>query len=186
MNSAAFTLTIHMVSSLDGMVAKNDNSVSWFETTDHFEKGSDAPDAEAFLNTIDCYVMGSKTYEHALVLSKTYGWAYGDKPMIVVSSRTLPVERPNIEFYSGELPDLVSGRLKPHYRNVWLVGGPMLAREFIRSGLANEIRLSILPILLGNGVLLFDQLGLELPLHVKNVTAYKNGLVELHYEIRPR
>lgn len=68
-----FNLTIHMVSSLDGIIAKKDNSVSWFETSDHYEKGVTGQDPEAFLKTIDCYVMGARTYEHALELSKSYG-----------------------------------------------------------------------------------------------------------------
>ncbi len=62
-------ITIHMVSSLDGMIAKKDNSVSWFETTNFFEKGAAEPDIPAFLKTIDCYIMGSRTYEHALELA---------------------------------------------------------------------------------------------------------------------
>ena len=77
-----------MVSSLDGIIAKKDNSVSWFETSDNYEKGVTGQDVEAFLKTIDCYVMGSRTYEHALELSKSYGWVYGDVPTIVVSSRS--------------------------------------------------------------------------------------------------
>src|ERR1700712_3332317 len=126
-------VTIHMVSSLDGFIANKDNSVSWFETSDSYEKGVNITeqDAEKFLKTIDCYVMGSHTYEHALELSKSYGWAYGDVPTIVVTHRKLPVERKNIEFYSGDLNKLVDERLKPNYRNVWLVGGSMLVKDFI-------------------------------------------------------
>src|SRR5580698_9011291 len=101
MTVATFTITIHMVASLDGMIAKKDNSVSWFETTDSYEKGSTGQDAEEFLKTIDCYVMGARTYEHALQLSASYGWAYGDTPTIVVTHRDLPIARPNIEMYSG-------------------------------------------------------------------------------------
>jgi dihydrofolate reductase len=138
----------------------------------------------AFLKTIDCYVMGARTYEHALELSKLYGWAYGDVPTIVVTHRNLPVERQNIEFYSGDLNKLVNEQLKPKYRNVWLVGGAMLAKDFIRLQLADEIRLSVLPIILGEGTLFLDQLGQEQALHLKDVTAYKNGMVELWYEIR--
>src|SRR5882757_11007203 len=111
----SFTITIHMVSSLDGMIAKNDNSISWFETTDNYEKGAGAPDAEGFLKTIDCYIMGSRTYEHALELSRSYGWAYGDVPTIVLTHRKLPVDRQNIEIYSGDLEKLVNERLKPNY-----------------------------------------------------------------------
>ena len=152
MTTGKFTVTIHMVSSLDGIIAKKDNSVSWFETTDNYEKGVEITDEDTkeFLKTIDCYVMGSRTYEHALELSKSYGWAYGDVPTIVVTHRNLPIERRNIEIYSGDLNELVNERLKPNYKNVWLVGGAMLAKEFIRLKLADEIRLSVLPIILGD------------------------------------
>jgi dihydrofolate reductase len=184
MTTDAFKVTIHMVSSLDGIIAKKDNSVSWFETADHYEKGVNEPNAEEFLKTIDCYVMGSRTYEHALELSKSYGWAYGDKPTIVVTRRALSIHRQNIEIYSGDLNELVNKRLKPNYKNVWLVGGAMLAKDFIRLKLVDEIRLSVMPIILGDGTLFFDHIELEQRLHLKDLTAYKNGMVELWYEIR--
>ncbi|UFH53786.1 dihydrofolate reductase family protein [Spirosoma sp. KNUC1025] len=179
-----FTLTIHMVSSLDGIIAKNDNSVSWFDTSDYYEKGVTEQNPEEFLKTIDCYVMGSRTYKHALELSESYGWAYGDTPTVVVSHRDLPVNRQNVELYSGDLVKLIDDRLKPNYRNVWLVGGAMLAKEFIRLNLADEIRVTVLPIILGEGLLFFDQIGQEQALHLKDVTAYKTGMVELWYELK--
>jgi len=173
-----------MVSSLDGVIAKKDNSVSWFETSADYPKGVSEQNPEEFLKTIDCYVMGSRTYEHAMELSKSYGWAYGNVPTIVATSRNLPIDRQNIEIYSGDLHKLVHERLKPNYRNVWLVGGAMLAKDFIRLKLADEIRLSILPIILGDGTLFFDHIGQEQVLHLKDVTAYKTGMVELWYEIK--
>jgi len=184
MTTNTFKITIHMVSSLDGIIAKKDNSVSWFETADYYDKGADAPNAEEFLKTIDCYVMGSRTYEHAWELSKSYGWAYGDVPTFVLTHRKLPVERQNIELYSGDLDSFVNERLKPNYKNVWVVGGAMLANHFIRASLADEIILSVLPVILGEGTLFFNQIGQEVLLHVKDVKAYKSGLVELCYEIR--
>jgi len=186
MTTTNFKITIHMVASLDGIIAKKDNSVSWFETTDHYEKGVKLTeqDMQEFLKTIDCYIMGVRTYEHALELSKSYGWAYGDTPTIVITHRNLPVDRQNIEFYSGDLNKLVNERLKPNYKNVWLVGGAMLARDFIRLKLADEIRLSVMPIILGEGTQFFDQIGQEQALHLKDVTTYKSGMVELCYEIK--
>ena len=184
MTTGTFALTIHMVACLDGMVAKKDNSVSWFETSDYYEKGITGQDPTEFLKTIDCYVMGSRTYEHALELSKSYGWAYGDTPTIVVTHRNLPIERTNIETFSGDLNELVNEHLKPNYKNVWLVGGPMLAKDFIRLQLADVIRLSILPIILGYGTPFFNHIEQEHALHLKEVTAYKNGMVELCYEVK--
>ena len=179
-----FKLTIHMVSSLDGIIAKKDNSVSWFESADNYKNGVAEENAEEFMKSIDCFVMGSRTYEHALELSKDFGWAYGDGPTIVVSHRNLPIDRKNIEVYSGDLNKLVNERLKPNYKNVWLVGGAILAKDFIRLKLADEIRLSVIPIILGDGKPFFDHIGQEQLLHLKNMIAYKNGMVELWYEIR--
>ncbi len=184
MTDSTFTITIHMVASLDGMIAKKDNSVSWFETTDSYEKGTTGQDAEEFLKTIDCYVMGARTYEHALQLSASYGWAYGDTPTIVLTHHSLPVERPNVELYSDDLDTLVNDLLKPRYKNVWVIGGAALAKDFLRANLADEIRLSVLPIILGDGTPFFDHIGQEQALHLKDVTAYKTGMVELCYAIR--
>ncbi|HEU4719208.1 MAG TPA: dihydrofolate reductase family protein, partial [Bacteroidia bacterium] len=175
MSQDEFSVTIHMVSSLDGIIARKDNSISWFETSDKYDKGVDSEDPEEFLKTIDCYVMGSKTYELALELSKKYGWAYGDKPTTVLTNRKLQTNRHNIEFYSGDLNKFVNERLKPKFKNVWVVGGSMLTKDLIRLKLADEIRVSILPIILGDGLLFFDHIGQEQALHLKDSKAYKNG-----------
>jgi dihydrofolate reductase len=172
-----------MVSSLDGFIAKKDNSISWFETSDNYEKGIDGEDPLEFLKTIDCYVMRSRTYELALELSKDYGWAYGDKPTIVLTNRNLTTDKQNIEFYSGTLSKFVTERLKANYKNVWVVGGSRLTKDFLLLKLADKIRISILPIILGDGLLFFDHIGQEQALHLKDTKAYKNGIVELCYEI---
>ena len=184
MTTDAFKVTIHMVSSLDGIIAKKDNSVSWFESADNYENGVVEENAEEFMKTIDCFVMGSRTYEHAIELSKNFGWAYGDIPTIVLSHRNLPIDRKNIEIHSGDLKKLVNERLKPNYKNIWVVGGAILVKDFLRLKIADEIRLSVVPIILGDGTPFFDHIGQEQPLHLKNMTAYKNGMVELWYEIR--
>jgi dihydrofolate reductase len=184
MESNNLKVTIHMVASLDGIIAKKDNSISWFATEDNYENGISEGNVEEFLKSIDCYVMGSRTYEHALELSKSYGWAYGNTPTIVVTHRNLPVERQNVELYSGDLTKLLNDRLKPSFRNIWVVGGAILANEFIRLNLADEIRLSVMPILLGGGTPFFDHMKQEQRLHLKNVSPYKSGMVELHYEIK--
>lgn len=184
MKTKEFKITIHMVSSLDGFIAKKDNSISWFETTDNYEKGVCEQNTEEFLNSIDCYLMGSKTYEHALELSKSYGWAYGDKPTIVLTNRQLTSNKPNIEFYSGNLKSLINNRLKPNYKNVWVAGGAEFTKSLIQQKLADEIRVSILPIILGEGLLFFDNIAQELNLHLIDSIAYKNGMIELHYKIK--
>jgi dihydrofolate reductase len=184
MSTDAPRITIHMVSSLDGFIAKKDGSISWLETTDTYEKGVTEENAEEFMKTIDCFVMGSRTYEHAVELSKDFDWAYGDVPTFVLTSRNLPADRKSIELYSGDLKKFVHETLNPKYKNVWVVGGAAVVKDFIRHGLVNDIRLTIVPIILGDGTLFFDYVAREQTLHLKDVSAFKNGMVELWYEVK--
>jgi dihydrofolate reductase len=65
-----------------------------------------------------------------------------------------------------------------------MVGGAMLTKEFLRLGLVDEINVSIAPVILGGGTPFFDAIGREYPLHLKDVTAFKDGMVEVWYEIK--
>ena len=187
MTSTDSSVTIHMAASLDGFIARKDGGVDWLETSDEFADGKtmDPELVETFLKTIDCYVMGSRTYETALRFeAQGLGWSYGDKPTFVLTSRDLPRTRDTAELYSGDLTHLVNGRLRPAFRSIWVVGGGVVAAETLRLGLADEVRYSILPILIGDGIPFFDRLDRDVALHLKEVNAYKSGMVELRYEVR--
>jgi dihydrofolate reductase len=182
-------VTIHMAASLDGFIARKDGSVDWLEASDEFADGEtmDPGFVEAFLKTIDCYVMGSRTYETALSFEgKGLGWVYGDKPTFVLTSRELPGTRDTVKFYSGDLAQFVNGRLRPTFRTIWFVGGGVVSGECLRLGLADEVRYSILPILIGDGIQFFEKLDRDIALHLAEVKAYKSGTVELRYEVRGR
>ena len=180
-------VTIHMAASLDGFIARKDGRVDWLETSDEFA-GGDSVDpgfVEVFLKTIDCYVMGSRTYETALDFeSKGLGWPYGNKPTFVLTSRDLPRIRETVEFYSGDLAQFVNERRRPAFGSIWFVGGGAVSGECLRRGLADEIRYSILPILIGDGLPFFEKLGKDVTLHLAEVKAHRSGIVELRYEVR--
>ena len=187
MENTKARVTIHMAASLDGFIARKDGSVDWLETSDTFEGGDTmAPEfVEEFLKTIDCYVMGSRTYETALHFeAKGLGWSYGDKPTFVLTSRELPKARASVEFYSGGLAPLVEERLKPNFRSIWFVGGGEVSGECLRLGLADEIRYSIMPILIGDGISFFDRLDRDVALHLVEAKTYENGMVALRYDVR--
>ena len=180
-------VTIHMAASLDGFIARKDGSVDWLETSDEFVGGDtlDPGFVEEFLKTIDCYVMGARTYETALSFeAKGLGWSYGDKPTFVLTHRQLPRTRDSVEFQSGNLAAFVNGRLRPTFRNIWFVGGGVVSAECLRLGLADEVCYSILPILIGDGIPFFGKLDRDIALHLAEVKAYKSGMVELRYEVR--
>jgi dihydrofolate reductase len=181
-NAKGRNVTLHAVSSLDGFIAKKDNNVSWMDSPGKiYERGVSISEKDIadFLKSVDCYVLGSRTYEHALEL----GWPYGDTPVVVVTNRKWPAAstRKTIEFYSGDLKTLVDEKLAPRYRNIWLVGGAMLCQRFLELGLVDEIKLTVAPVLLGEGLRLFGGSPMQERWNLKNVVAYQNGFVELSY-----
>lgn len=182
-------VTIHMAASLDGFIARKDGRVDWVETSDEFA-GGDVLDPEyiaAFLKMIDCYAMGSRTYETALRFeAQGLGWPYGDKPTFVLTSRNLPRTRSTVEFHAGDLAQFVNASLRPRFGSIWFVGGGFVSAECLRLGLADEVRYSILPILIGDGIRFFEKLEQDVALHLTEAKAYRSGTVALRYDVRGR
>lgn len=77
----------------------------------------------------------------------------------------------------------MNGRLRPVFRSIWVAGGGAVSAECLRLGLADEVRYSIVPVLIGDGIPFFEKLGKDIALHLAEVNAYKNGIVELRYEV---
>jgi dihydrofolate reductase len=179
------TVTVHMAASLDGYIARKDGSVDWLETADEFPDGEamDPAYVAEFLKSIDCYVMGSRTYELALSFeAKGMGWVYGDKPTFVLTRRSLPKARSSVQFVAGDLRQLFDEKLRPSHSSIWVVGGGSLCGECLRLGLVDEVRYSILPVVIGDGVPFFQGLDRDVALHLKEVKAYKSGMVALRYQ----
>ncbi len=186
-NNGTSRVTIHMVASLDGFIARKDGSVDWLETADTFEAGETltAADMAALLETIDCYVMGSRTYETALQYErKGMGWVYGNKPTFVLTTRELPRVGATVQFYSGDVARLVHEQLKPAFGSIWFVGGGQLTGECLRRGLADEVRVSVVPTLIGDGISFFGDLDRDVALHLLETKAYTSGMVALRYGVR--
>ena len=180
-------VTIHMAASLDGYIAREDGSVDWMETQDEFEQGEvlDPEYVRSFLDAIDCYVMGSRTYLTALDFeAKGFGWSYGDKPVYVLTSRILAKTRPTVKFHAGDLRNFFEGQLKSTFKNIWVVGGGELAGACVEGGVVDEVRYSILPVLIGKGISFFERLTRDISLRLLEVKAYQNGIVALHHEIK--
>ena len=180
-------VTIHMAASLDGFIARPNGATDWMETSDVYERGEEMDDdyVRDFLKSIDCYVMGSRTYETALAFdAKGLGWAYGEKPVFVLTTRALARPRNTVEFVSGDLAHLINARLKAQFASIWIVGGGAVCGEVLRRGLADEVRYSILPVVIGDGVRFFEGLDRDVALHLMEVKAYKSGIVALRHSVQ--
>ena len=79
---------------------------------------------------------------------------------------------------------MVNERLKPAFRSIWFVGGGAVCGECLRLGLADEVRYSIMPVLIGDGISFFEGLDKDVALHLVEAKAYESGMVALRHEVR--
>lgn len=174
-------VVLYIAASLDGYIADEDGGIEWLETfEDTYDAGEPGESFEEFFEDVDCIVMGSNTYEQVLGFE---AWPYGETPTVVTTHRDPPRVNEHVEFDDREVEQLVQDVTGRH-DFVWLAGGASLARSILSEDLIDEIRLSVIPTLLGTGIDLFGGSGIERALHLTNETAYDDGIVELRYEIR--
>jgi dihydrofolate reductase len=169
------TVSYYVACSLDGFIATVDGGVDWL--SDFHVEGEDFGYGQ-FYRSIDSMIMGSTTYEQVLGFGE---WPYRDKPCWVMSRRPLQVAPSEIiitDFGPSEVLAEIEAR---GFNRTWLVGGARAAGAFRAHGLIDEYLITVLPVLLGDGVPLFIDDGPRLNLQlVKSGNAGK-GAVTLHY-----
>ncbi|WP_254271872.1 dihydrofolate reductase family protein [Haloarcula marina] len=182
------TIVLYVATSLDGYVATPDGGVAWLDEFDTSERAGGGDEEtgddderggyDAFFADVDCLVVGSRTYEQVLGFGD---WPYADRPTYVATSRDLPRATDHVELVDGDVAEL-AGCLRREYDTVWLVGGAALAQSFLREGVVDQIRLNVVPLLLGDGIPLFGD-GPRRSLDLVETTRYPSGIVELCYDV---
>src|SRR4051812_37857234 len=158
--------------SLDGFIARRNGSYDWLLPYPPERYGYDE-----FLAAIGTIVMGRASYEQA-----RDHWSYEGKRTIVLTSRPLdPSPPPGVEAWNGDIGPLVE-TLRKGSGDVWLFGGTAAMRPFLAAGLVDRIELGIVPLLLGDGIRLFDAPTPPLGLRLESATPYPDGLEP----VRPR
>lgn len=161
-----------VASSLDGYIARTDGSIGWlFHDADY--------GYAAFYSTIDTVVMGRTTYELSLSLGP---YPFSGKKAYVFSKSRGGTRDEHAEFVAGDVGAFVAGLCAQPGRDIWLVGGAQLAREFLAADLIDEYIVSIHPVLLGSGIPLFPVNGRETVLRFEGVRSFPSGLVQVRYE----
>ena len=156
--------------SLDGYIARPNGAVDFlFMPKDY----SMAP----FFATIDTAIMGRKTLDAA-------GGAFHEKSMVgYVFSRTQPPGKRSGVTFTSESPETLIRELREHPgKNIWLMGGGELAREFLKADLVDELYLGVVPVLLGEGIPLFPSGFPQRNFSLVENKSYSKGLITLRYE----
>lgn len=177
-----------VANSLDDFIARPDGSVDWL-----FMDGTDYGMRE-FFASIDTMLMGRKTYEFALAHSpKPKPKSKKAKPKRAskssmrsyVFSRTLKPETDgDMEIISENAGAFVRKLKEEEGKDIWLMGGGELAKSLFAENLVDEISLNVHPVLLGQGIPLFPDIGKQIDLELLESKAHKNGCVQLTYRVK--
>jgi len=165
--------SVFIATSLDGYIARPDGGIDWLKIVE--QPGQDYG-YKAFADSVDTLVMGRKTYDVALGFGT---WPHSGKRCIVLTHRySAPCF--GEEFMFGD-PRMIAGKLGDEgARRVYVDGGDII-RQFLEAALIDDLTLSVVPILLGDGIPLFRRGMPEQRLKLVEGRTFPSGLVQLRY-----
>jgi dihydrofolate reductase len=171
--------SVFIAVSLDGFVARRNGDIDWLTDTDNVN-GSEDYGYKEFIDSVDTLVMGRNTCELALTFKN---WPYVDKKVVVLSSGY-----PNIPDNLSEIVEIMSGlpvevthRLsKNGARHIYVDGGKTI-QGFMNAGLIEDITITRMPILIGDGIPLFGKLDRDIRFQHIETKTYRNGFVQSKY-----
>lgn len=179
--SASLKVSVFIATSVDGFIARPDGDVAWLDEGEPLPDGDDAGYGELF-NAVDALVMGRGSFEKVLEFTP---WLYGEKPVIILSKTLteVPSQLPDVVSIDPAEPRaFVQNCLAHGYKHIYLDGGQVV-RSFLREGLVDEMTITTIPILIGEGIPLFGRTGQDIRLKLKENHSWENGFLQATYEI---
>ena len=162
--------------SVDGFLARPNHAL------DFLDAGGQEPHGyEEFYKSVDVVVIGRRTFEVVLTFG---GWAYGKKPVIVLSTRPLDFSKVKggvVEQMAGEPAEIVKQMKSRGFNHAYIDGGVTIQR-FLASGCIDRLVITRVPVLTGAGIPLFGALPHDIRLRHVATRCYKGGLVQSEYE----
>ncbi|MBU2713555.1 dihydrofolate reductase family protein [Zooshikella harenae] len=172
-------ISVFIATSLDGFIARKNGDIGWLEKAGDGDNTTDFG-YEDFMSSVTCLVMGRKTFEKVLSFPE---WPYEKKRVILLSHTLLSVPSElegKVELYSGEISALVD-RLKDEREQRVYIDGGVTIQAFLQAGLVDDITITRIPVIIGEGLPLFAQTGHDVSLTHIATRAYDNGFVQSTY-----
>jgi len=173
--------SVFIATSLDGFIARANGDISWLGAGGSEDDGEDYG-YKAFMDTVDILVMGRKTYEKVLTFET---WPYGSKPVVVLSSKRISIPHSiaaSVEWMSGAAGELLSCLAERGVRHLYVDGGKTI-QNFLAAGCTQQLIITRIPILIGNGIPLFGPLTHDIRLRHIKTRAFASGLVQSTYDV---
>ena len=169
-------LVLYIACSVDGYIAKPNDDLSFLGLVE--QPGEDYGYA-AFMQTIDTVLIGRKTYDW--VMKQVPEFPHAHLNTFVITRNPVP-NQGNIQFYSGDITILVKQLKTQSGKNIFCDGGAEIVNLLLQADLIDELIISVIPVLLGDGIRLFKDGRTELNLALIEVKHFEKGLVQLHYK----
>ncbi len=166
---------LYIAMSLDGYIARQDGDIDWLSMVE--QSGEDYGYGE-FIKTIDTVILGRKTYDKVLTFG--IGFPHAEKECYVITRKEIPPQE-KIIFYNKGIKDLINGLKNKTGKNIFVDGGAEIVNELMREHLFDEYIISIIPIILGDGIRLFNGSRPEEKIIMLNSKQYESGLLQIHY-----
>ena len=170
---------LYMATSLDGYVAGPHDEVDWMDIYGDVEYGF-----KDFLVTVGAIIMGRRTYD--LGVEKQWFSQYDYKsPIVVVSSNrpTTPSRDAGFAFVTGIEAAHTLAKEKAGRKNIYIFGGANIAQQYLQAGLLDEMYIGLVPIILGDGIRLFERVGKRMKLGLIDVKRFEKDLAVVHYSV---
>jgi dihydrofolate reductase len=179
---AATTCLVYAGLSVDGFIARPDGAVDWLSVPE-FAGASVGIGFDAFMASIDALVMGRRTFDTVRGMTP---WPYGDTPVIVLSHRELelsPGPGGVVEREAGDPAEVVARQAAKGRRRLYVDGGATVA-AFLAADLIDELVLTTVPVLIGDGIRLFGALRGDRRVELVDVAHGPPGFVQTRYRLR--
>lgn len=167
-------ISIYIATSIDGYIARKDGSLDWLDRVGGFD---DDYGFRKLVDSIDALIIGRKTYEVATTVPAPY-----PGKRVVVLSNSLHSVRNDMELYRGDLTQLVSNLHADGIKHIWIDGGVTIS-QFLDLQMVDSMTLSLIPIVLGAGIPLFNSISKEHECRLISSQSYPSGLVQLIYDM---
>ena len=170
---------VYIATSLDGFIARKNGDLDWLSKV---EVPGEDYGYQKFMDSVDALVMGRKTYEKVLSFGD---WPYADKDVVVLSSSESIVDnnlKGKVTIKSCSPNDLIQWATTKGYEKIYIDGGRTIS-NFLNAGLIEEIAISKIPVLIGEGIPLFTGIDSDIELHHLETIAYSSGLVQSIYRV---
>lgn len=169
-------LILYIASSLDGYIAGENDNLDFLNAV---EKEGEDYGYTSFLKTVDTVITGRKTYDW--VRQNAPDFFHQDKKNYIITRHKRQSTK-SISFFNGSLKELIRNLKQEKGKHIFCEGGAEIVNELLKDNLIDEFIISVIPVLLGSGIRLFEENRPEQKLQLISVKSFDTGLIQMHYK----